>query len=305
MTPLLIGLCAAACALVWSTAAQAQNRGVYPLGMSAVNSGVTPRPGFTYSNQLLVYSRASAKDDEGATLPITGTNAVVMDMNSFTWLGGRTLLGGARYSATATLPIARNQLTSDLYGDLSGGAGFADSYYLPVILGWTGDRAALRVMYGFLAPTGRFASEATDNVGSGYWTSTISSGQTFSSSELWALSAFEMYEFHTAQKGTGTRPGDTFDLDYSVMRTVFRSSRSWRLQLGVVGYAQRQTTAKTGSTITPAEAEERYGVNAIGFASTVAFPSRKVSAALKYFEEFANRSTFQGFSLQLSGAVSF
>jgi hypothetical protein len=37
--------------------ARAQNRGVYPLGMSATNSGVTPQPGFTYVNQLLIYSR--------------------------------------------------------------------------------------------------------------------------------------------------------------------------------------------------------------------------------------------------------
>jgi hypothetical protein len=305
MTPLRIGLCSAACALAWSTAAQAQNRGVYPLGMSAINSGVTPGQGFTYSNQMLFYARDAAKDDDGATLPITGTNAVVMDMNSFTWVGAKALPAGARYSATATLPIARNQLTSDLLGDISGGAGFADSYYLPLILGWTGDRAALRVMYGFLAPTGRFAPEATDNVGSGYWTSTISSGQTLYASEAWALSAFEMYEFHTAQKGTGTQPGDTFDLDYSVMRTLFGWSRSWRLQLGVVGYAQRQTTAKTGSAITPAESQERYGVNAIGFAANAAFPSRRVGVAVKYFEEFANRSTFQGFSLQFSGAISF
>src|SRR5687767_15118511 len=30
--------------------AHAQNRGVYPLGMSAANSGVTPEPGFSYAN---------------------------------------------------------------------------------------------------------------------------------------------------------------------------------------------------------------------------------------------------------------
>ena len=33
--------------------AGAQNRGTYPLGMSAINSGVTPPPGFTYANQLV------------------------------------------------------------------------------------------------------------------------------------------------------------------------------------------------------------------------------------------------------------
>ena len=41
--------------------AQAQVRGVYPSGMSATNSGVTPEPGFTYSNLFLFYSRDQLK----------------------------------------------------------------------------------------------------------------------------------------------------------------------------------------------------------------------------------------------------
>ena len=38
---------------VFATAAQAQNRGVYPLGLSAINSGITPAPGLTYTNSFL------------------------------------------------------------------------------------------------------------------------------------------------------------------------------------------------------------------------------------------------------------
>ena len=72
----------------------------------------------------------------------------------------------------------QNQLVSDIHGQLSGGGGFADSYYLPLILGWNKERASIRALAGFLAPTGRFAAGASDNVGSGYWTPTLSSGQT-------------------------------------------------------------------------------------------------------------------------------
>ena len=45
----------AVCELISS--ASAQVRGVYPLGMTATNSGVTPQAGFTYTNQFLFYSR--------------------------------------------------------------------------------------------------------------------------------------------------------------------------------------------------------------------------------------------------------
>jgi hypothetical protein len=293
------------CTLIAATPAQAQNRGVYPLGMSAVNSGVTPESGFSYSNQLLFYARDQSKDDAGKTLPVTGLNTVVMDMNTLTWVSTKRIFG-ARYSAAATLPFAKNDLTSDLQGQISGGRGFADSYYLPFILGWSATRADVRVMYGFLAPTGRFEAGANNNVGSGYWTHALSSGQTsyLTQDKRLSLSTFEMYEFHTTQEATSAHPGQTFDLDYSMMASV-RRAETLALRIGVAGYEARQTTAKVGPNITPEVSSERYAVNAFGFALVAAFPKRKASLGLRYFKEFADRATFQGYSAQVSGAISF
>ena len=273
--------------------------------MSSVNSGITPQPGFTYSNQLLLYSRDQAKSNDGTTLPITGNNSVLMDLNSFIWVSTRIILGGAHYSAIATLPFARNDLTTDIHGNISGGSGFADSYYVPLVLGWNKERTAFRVMYGFLAPTGRFVAAASDNVGSGYWTHALSSGQTFylTREKSVSASAFEMYEFHTMQETTGTHPGQTFDLDYSVTKSF--PIRSIRLQIGGVGYEQRQTTATKGPTITPEESAERYAVNALGFTSILVVPRRRLNVGVRFFEEFANRATFQGHSLQVSGTITF
>ena len=301
-----LGIVAVVFAVTLAKEANAQSRGVYPLGMSAANSGVTPEPGFTYSNQLLFYSRDEVKDQNGNTVPITGSNVVLMDMNSLIWVSAKELLGGARYSAFATLPFARNDLTSDIHGNISGGNGFADSYYVPFVLGWKRKRVALRLLYGFLAPTGRFAAGANDNVGSGYWTNALSSGQTFyvTKDMSWAFSAYEMYEFHTTQEGTGTHPGQTFDLDYSLAR-IFPFTKAPSLQIGIAGYQQRQTTATTGPAITPEETTERYAVNALGGLTNVTFSRPRVSLGFKFFEEFANRSTFQGYSVQFSGSVRF
>jgi len=293
------------CILTITTLARAQNRGVYPLGMSATNSGITPESGFTYTNQLLFYARDEAKDDAGKTIPVTGLNTVVMDMNTLTWVSTEQVLG-ARFSASATLPFAKNDLTSDIQGQVSGGAGFADSYYLPFILGWSTARADVRAMYGFLAPTGRFAAGANNNVGSGYWTHALSSGQTFylTGNKRLILSTFEMYEFHTTQEGTGVHPGDTFDLDYSLMVAIHRTS-SLAIQLGADGYEARQTTAKTGPNITPELSAERYVVNSFGFALIAAVPKKRTSLGFRYFKEFADRSTYQGFSAQVFGAIRF
>jgi hypothetical protein len=232
----------------------------------------------------------------------------MMDMNSFVWVSKEKMgfLGGAVFSASATLPIANNSLTSDVNGALNGGGGFADSYYQPVILGWRKQRVAIRAIYGFLAPTGRFSAGANTNVGSGYWTSVVASGQTIylKRSKASALSAFQMYEFHGTQEGTMVHPGQTLNLDFSLTHTLFLQ-RSLNLQFGLVGYGQWQTTDKHGPNITPEQAAAHYKVNALGFAANGILPEKKVSVGVKYFHEFESRSTFQGYTLQISAAVTF
>jgi hypothetical protein len=287
--------------------AEAQVRGVYPLGMSATNSGVTPESGFTYSNLFLFYSRDELKGPDGEILA-TGQNSVMMDMNSFVWVSKRRIriLGSPRFSLSATLPIANNSLTSDVQGGISGGGGFADSYYQPFILGWQKKRADIRAIYGFLAPTGRYDSTANNNVGSGYWTQVAAAGETFylTRNKSTAFSAFQMYEFHGTQEGTRIHPGQTLNLDYSLTQ-VIRLQKDLNLQLGLVGYGQWQTTDKNGPNITREQASAHYRVNALGFASSLILPERKVSIGVKYFKEFADRSTFQGYSFQISGTINF
>jgi len=82
---------------ILTRSAMAQVRGVYPLGMSATNSGVTPESGVSYVNQFLFYSRDQAKGTHGEVLA-TGQNSVMMDMNTLVWVSKGTIgfLGGAQ-----------------------------------------------------------------------------------------------------------------------------------------------------------------------------------------------------------------
>ncbi len=294
--------------LVWfvATSAQSQNRGVYPLGLSAINSGVGPEPGLTYNNSFLFYSRSEQKGGNGEVLA-TGQQSVLLDMNTLLWAstGEIAMLGGARFSSAVTIPIANNSLSSSAQGAISGGGGVGDLYFQPAILGWRNERADIRGIFGFLAPTGKFNAGASDNVGNGYWTPVIAAGETLYLSEDKAttLSAFEMYEFHSTQSGTHIHPGETFDLDYSLMRAfTFPDSR---LQVGLVGYGAWQTTAKTGPEITPAQEAQRYRVNSLGVGLNFVLPARKVTLSFKYFDEFSNQWTYQGYSVQISAGVGF
>ena len=294
--------------LMWlvATSAQSQNRGVYPLGLSAINSGVSPESGFTYNNSFLFYSRSEQKGANGEVLA-TGQQSVLLDMNTLLWASSKeiAMLGGGRFSSAVTIPIANNSLSSSAQGAISGGGGVGDLYFQPAIIGWRSDRADFRGIFGFLAPTGKFSAGASDNVGNGYWTPVIAAGETLYLSEDKAttLSAFEMYEFHSSQSGTHIHPGETVDLDYSIMRAfTFPDSR---LQVGLVGYGAWQTTAKTGPEITPALQAERYRVNALGVGVNFVLPARKVTLSFKYFDELSNQWTYQGHSVQIAAGVGF
>ena len=297
-----VAVAAAAGVALCASSASAQNRGVYPLGMSAAGSGIVADPGLSYSNMFLFYSRDKAVGPDGE-VTATGQSSVLMDMNTIAWVSEKQL-GNAKFSMAATLPIANNSLSSDLTGAISGGGGLADSFYQPAIFGWHFERADIKAAYGFLAPTGSFDPLANNNVGSGYWTHVVSSGQTFfpTESKRTAISAFQMYEVHASQSGTGIRPGDTMNLDFSVLQTLPERGAT-RVQVGAVGYAAWQTSAKSGPTVTAAEAVARYRVNALGVASIVALPERGVALGFKYFDEFSNESTFEGYSFQISVAI--
>jgi hypothetical protein len=113
-----------------------------------------------------------------------------------------------------------------------------------------------------------------------------------------------MYEIHGTQKATNIHPGQTLNLDYSLMHNLPLCMDNG-LQIGLIGYDQWQTTDTTGPTITPQQASAHYRVTALGVASSLVLPDRNVSLSFKYFREFSNRSTFQGNSIQISSTITF
>src|SRR5262245_40881501 len=47
------------------------------------------------------------------------------------------------------------------------------------------------------------------------------------------------------------------------------------------------------------------GLEDLGFTSNVMLPAQNLTLGFKYFSEFLNRSTFQGYSVQISGSIRF
>jgi len=118
-----------------------------------------------------------------------------------------------------------------------------------------------------------------------------------------SVSAYQLYEFHTIQRGTNIHPGQTFNLDYSLMQ-ILPLPKDILLQFGLVGYGQWQTSNHRGPGVNPAN-PAHYRVNAIGGAANVIIPAKKASVGFKLFKEFSNSSTVQGYSLQILGSITF
>ena len=120
-----------------------------------------------------------------------------------------------------------------------------------------------------------------------------------------ALSAYQFYEFHTTQSGTNIHPGQTFDLDYSLTQILpLKKNEQILLQFGLIGYGSWQTSNNSGTGVNPAD-PGHYKVNALGGAGNIILPNRKASVGFKFFKEFSNESTVQGYSLQICGAITF
>jgi hypothetical protein len=300
----LIVAVSSACLATHVQPARAQIRGLYTPGMTATNSGVLPGAGLTYQALFQPYSFDETKAADGRHLPFSGKASVLVDQNIFLWVSKATILGGT-FAALADLPVANTSLTTVRFGALAASSGFADSYFSPFTLGWHQSRADLQASYGFMAPTGRFEAEGTDNTGGGYWGNLLSAGQTvyLTSNKGTAVSAYEVYEFHGTQKGTDVHPGQTFDIDYSVTQMLpLTRDQHTLLQVGLVGYGQYQTTDTTRPLVV---LDTRYKVNALGATAGVVLPERKVLVDVKYFKEFSNQATVEGHSLQISAGVTF
>jgi hypothetical protein len=289
-------------------AAQAQIRGLNTPGTTAMDSGVLPDTGLTYQELFQMFSFDELKGDKGQSLPGNEKAALFINDSIFVWVSKYKLLGG-NYSASADLAVTNSSLTTVTFGKVAGAAGLADSYFSPLTLGWQKTRADLQAAYGFMAPTGRFTAGATDNTGSGYWGHFLTAGQTvyLTADKRTAVSAFEVYEFHTTQQTTDIHPGQTFGIDYSFTQVVpLDEDQHTLLQLGLIGYGQYQTTDRTGPTVDPRiAAATHFRVNALGVGANVLLPERKVVVGVSYFKEFSNASTVQGQSLQISGTVTF
>jgi hypothetical protein len=167
-------------------------------------------------------------------------------------------------------------------------------------------RADFNVGYSFVAPTGRYAAGASNNVGSGYWGNNITSGTTFYITKNKATSAnlatdWEIHGQKTiASTPTGQfskiTPGQAFTIEWGLGQVLpLKKDFSRLLQFGLVGYDQWQVSSNGGNYLVngnpvPASSVPYYSVHGIGFQSNFILPAKSVVPFLKYYDEYSAKA---------------
>ena len=279
-------------------------------GLSVANSGVQPDPGLTFDNIFYYSSSDRQKGPGGQPINTDGQFAIMADLPTFVYVYKPKVLGG-HLESIAAIPIANASVALDLFQAggkpiQGGGAGLANTYFVPVQMGWHTPRLDVQAGYVFFAPTGRYEPGASNNIGTGYWTNGIQTGATFyvTKNKGTSINAFNLYAWNTQQKGTGVTYGQNNSLDYSLLQALpLKKDLSWILQTGVAGYGQWQTSDSSRSIA--ALANSRWGVNAMGFTANLIVPGRKVVIGTNWFWEMGAYNTREGHVGMISAVFGF
>jgi len=299
------GLALLACVVLSGTALLAQQKGQWVPGQSGLNAGILPDPGFTYANLTINYSADTLKDSNGDTVNgINGTYGFWAIENVFYYVPKGKFLGG-KFASMAMLSLANGSLVADLgnppqFGVDAGGEGMGDTWVQPVNLGWSFKRLDTYLGYAFVAPTGRFAPLANNNVGSGYWGNDFVTGTTFyvTKNKGTTLNLTTDWEFHGQKKGTDITPGQTFTDEWGLGQTLpLKKDFSRLLQLGVIGYDQWQVTANKGIT----SGFPFYSVHAVGGQVNLILPPKGLSFFFKYEPEYMAKARPAGRTIVFGG----
>ncbi len=314
----------------------AQQKGQYQPGQYGLNAGVLPDPGITYVNLTLNYNAGRINFANGNPVNVTGSYNVWAMENIFIYVPKFKVLG-AKFAPFIAFPtIATGSLTLPFLGDGvtagTGGFGLADTWFQVVNLGWHLPRADVWAGYAFMAPTGRYAPGATNNIGSGYWGNNFNGAGTFYLTKDMGTTANFMgnWEFHgakTTRSGDistmlGTlpinvqaTPGGAFTDEWGLGQAVpldrpFLKTKTITkvVQLGVIGYDQAQISRNHSDNKIVDDFQRLvpfYYVHAVGVQLNYIDLKHAWNLFFKYENEYKANAHPQGDTIVFGGVYTF
>jgi hypothetical protein len=244
------------------------------------------------------YTASQLKDNDGndnsrvASFKIRA-DAVAVRL-SFVWPGVKIFGANVEtrliqaYSMTElTLDLARPAPLSPL--DKGGSrSGFADTLFVPFILGWHSQTYHQMAGVETQLPTGTYDANAPVNIGRNYYEMSPFYALTWFPTDKIDISAKFRYGFNTTNRATNYHSGDEAAIEFSSGYHITRA-----LTAGINGYIYRQTTDDTQNGVAVNGNGNRGCVDALGPYLKYSF-TPKIAMSLKLQQEFDARNRPQG-----------
>ncbi|NMM47381.1 SphA family protein [Marinigracilibium pacificum] len=174
------------------------------------------------------------------------------------WASSFEILGGAKYMAGVSLgnTNAKFSIITERPGIIIDTtytrtsedrvSGLTDLFVAPLGLSWEFNKMDITFLYGFYAPTGRYESGASDNIGLGFWTNQFQGYMYYYpvSDKSTALSAGLTYELNGKIKDIDVNPGNRLSLEWGVSQYL-----SNRFEVGIMGGHNWQISEDSGNDV--------------------------------------------------------
>jgi hypothetical protein len=232
---------------VFHPSASAQQAGHYVEGITGLENGTAPPPGFFATYLPYINHITELKGATGNKLLNLDLNLVAHN-NVFAMTFPKKFLGGL-YGFDVIIPVVNTRVVADAFDASAQSAGLSDTYFAPIVLGWEKGKANFTANYGFYAPTGAFDPSLALNPGLGFWEQQIQAGTTYAidKRKLWNTSVLTTWEINQSKEGLDLKPGPMFTAEYSFGRRFY----GYKMNAGLAGAAYHKLSADSGSDVKP------------------------------------------------------
>ncbi|MEI8355638.1 MAG: transporter [Deltaproteobacteria bacterium] len=274
-------------------------------GGEGIKVASVPPPGFYYRLYNFFYNTNDLKGANGKSVPADLDVFVYAQAHRPIWVTNIKILGGD-WMPNVVIPVVYNDFKAGSFTDQRVSLG--DCVIEPVAIAWHGQQWDAVIGLMAWVPIGQYNPNHPAAAGKGYWTGQFDAGGTYypDKDKTWSLSWLGRYEIHGGQRGHDVQMGDDFHFEWGIGKALPPCVALGPLkafEVGVVGYAQFQTTDDRGKDVTWDKVKDR--IFAVGPEIRFAIPQWKSLVELRTNIEFGAVDRTEGIMTSLNFTKAF
>jgi hypothetical protein len=273
-------------------------------GAVGLKAGSQPPPGgYVPLPVFYLYTTDEVKDRNGGRLPGNADLTSAFFGVGYSHVTEMKILGGF-YGFSVLFPVGANNRIQGTEIDANPGAGFTDSAFTPISLGWHRARADFITAFNIYAPTGKYSDGADDNTGLGMWGFEPMVGTTvyLDSDKRYHAAAELSFDVQSKKEDSDTKVGNQLNLEGGVGADFLKGG----LSTGLAYYTAFKVGEDDIDGLPGILIRGKDKVFGLGPEATLAIAAKgKVYGfvTVRYFWELYARTTTQGSSFFISGTL--